>query len=224
VRENPVKRRLADGEIVLGTMVAEMLTPALFRIAAAAEAEFLLLDREHGAWSLETVRSAIGSGLATNVVPIVRVPDAQYHLVAQTLDAGAMGVMIPACDDEAEARSVVAWAKYPPLGRRGVGIQRYELEPDGVAATLAKANSEQMIIVQIETRAGLDSVERIAAVEGVDVLWVGHFDLTTSLGMPGEFHGSEFEAALDRILAACEAAGKAAGIMVTSVYDGRRFI
>lgn len=224
MRENPVKRRLAADGVVLGTMATELMTPALFRIAALAGAEFVLLDLEHPAWSLETVRSVIAGGLGTEVVPFVRVPDAGYHLVARTLDAGALGVMIPSCEGEAEARAVVEWAKYPPLGKRGVGVQRYELEADGVAATLAKANAEQMVIVQIETASGLEEVERIAAVDGVDVLWIGHFDLTTSLGIPGQFDHPVFEEAVDRVVAACADAAKAAGIMVASVEDGRRFL
>ncbi len=224
MRENPVKQRLAAGEVVLGTMVQELMTPALFRIAAAAGAEFVLLDQEHPAWSLETVRGVIAAGRGTDVVPFVRVPDAEYHLVARTLDAGALGVMIPNCESREEARAVVEWARYPPAGRRGFGIPRYELEPGGVAPTLAKANVEQMVIVQIESTAGLEAVERIAAVDGVDLLWIGHFDLTASLGVPAEFESPAFQAAVDRILAACEAAGKPLGIMVASVEDGRRWL
>jgi 2-keto-3-deoxy-L-rhamnonate aldolase RhmA len=98
---------------------------------------------EHPAWSLERMRGVIAAG-PPGVLPWVRVPDAEYHHVARTLDAGAMGIMIPNCESEseAEARAVVVWAKYPPVGKRGFGIPRYELEPEGVAATLAKTNSE----------------------------------------------------------------------------------
>jgi 2-keto-3-deoxy-L-rhamnonate aldolase RhmA len=224
MRENPVKRRLASGKVVLGTMATELTSPALFRIAALAGAEFVLLDCEHPSWSLETVGAVIAAGLGTDVVPLVRVPDAEYHLVARTLDAGTLGVMIPSCEGESEARAVVEWAKYPPVGKRGVGIKRYELEPDGVGATLAKANAEQMVIAQIESLSGLEEVERIAAVDGIDVLWIGHYDLTASLGVPGHFESPVFEQAVDRIVAACEAAGKPAGIMVANIEEGRRWL
>jgi 2-keto-3-deoxy-L-rhamnonate aldolase RhmA len=92
-----------------------------------------------------------------------------------------------------------------------------------VGATFAKANEEQMLIVQIETLAGLEEVEAIARVDGVDLLWIGHFDLTASLGIPGEFGSPVFASAVDRVLAAGEAAGKPVGLMVASVEDGRRF-
>jgi 2-keto-3-deoxy-L-rhamnonate aldolase RhmA len=223
MRTNPIKRRLAAGETVVGTMVWELMTPAVFRIAEAAGAEFVLLDQEHPAWSLERVRDVIAAGRASDVVPFVRVPDAEYHFVARTLDAGALGVMIPSCTGAAEAQAVAAWARYPPVGVRGFGLPRYELEPEGVGATFEKANEEQMVIVQIETLAGLEEVEAIARVDGVDLLWIGHFDLTASLGVPGEFDGRVFAEAVDRVLAAAEAAGKPVGLMVASVEDGRRF-
>jgi 2-dehydro-3-deoxyglucarate aldolase/4-hydroxy-2-oxoheptanedioate aldolase len=224
MRENPVKRRLAAGEVVLGTMVTELMSPALFRLAALAGAEFVFLDQEHPAWSLETIRAVIAAGHGTDVVSIVRVPDAGYDHVAGTLDAGAQGVMIPNCEGEAEARAVVEWAKYPPLGKRGVGILRYDLEPEGVGPTLAKANAEQMVIAQIESTSGLAEVERIAAVDGIDVLWIGHYDLTTSLGIPGDFENPIFARAVARIVAACDGAGKPAGIMVATVEDGRAWL
>jgi 2-keto-3-deoxy-L-rhamnonate aldolase RhmA len=224
VRENPVKRRLAAGEVVVGTMVWELMTPAVFRIAEIAGAEFVLLDQEHPPWGLERVRDVIAAGRGSEVVPFVRVADAQYHLVARVLDAGALGVMIPGCTGAAEAQAVVSWAKYPPAGIRGFGLPRYELEPEGVGATLAKANDEQMVIVQIESIAGLEEVEAIARVDGVDLLWIGHFDLTASLGIPGDFESPVFEAAVERVLAAGEAGGKPVGLMVASVEDGRRFL
>jgi 2-dehydro-3-deoxyglucarate aldolase/4-hydroxy-2-oxoheptanedioate aldolase len=224
LRANPVKHRLAAGEVVFGTMVMELTGPALFRIAGLAGAEFVLLDLEHPSWSLETVRGVIAAGFGTEVIPIVRVPDAEYHLVARALDAGTLGLMVPNCVSEAEARSIVEWAKYPPLGQRGVGIQRYELEPEGVAATLTKANAEQMVIAQIESVSGLEEVERIAAVDGIDVLWIGHYDLTTSLGIPGDFASPVFAGAVDRVVAACEAAGKAPGILAANVDEARQWL
>jgi len=224
MRANPVKRRLQAGGLVVGTMGRGVVTPALFRVAELAGADFLFLDLEHPAWSLETLRSVIAAGLGTNVVSFVRVPDAQYHLVARVLDAGADGVMIPNCEGEEEARSAARWSKYPPEGARGFGLPRYDLEPEGVGATFAKANQEQMVIVQIESASAVEEVERIAAVEGVDVLWIGHFDLSASLGVPGEFESPVFRRAIDRVVAAAQAERKALGVMAGSVEDARRWM
>lgn len=222
MRENPVKRRLRAGDVVVGTMVWELMSPALFSIAAAAGADFVLLDREHPAWTLERVRDVIAAGRASDVVPLVRIPDGQYHFVARTLDAGALGLMIPRCAGVAEARAVVSWAKYPPAGVRGFGLPRHELEPEGVGATFTKANDEQIVIVQIETLAGLEEVEEIARVDGIDLLWIGHLDLTAALGVPGDLESPVFAEAVHRVLAAAAAEGKPVGMMVDSVEAGRK--
>jgi 2-keto-3-deoxy-L-rhamnonate aldolase RhmA len=224
MKPNLVKQRLQAGELVLGTMVQELMTPSLFRIAQLAGAEFVFLDLEHTAWSLETLRSVIAGGLGTDLDSIVRVPDAEYHLVTRVLDAGANGVMIPSCEGEEEARALVRWAKYPPAGVRGFGLPRYELEREGVGATFATVNEQQLVIVQIETAGVLEEVELIAAVDGVDVLWIGHFDLSAALGIPGDFDSPVFRHAVDRVVAAAQAEGKTLGVMAGTVADARRWI
>ena len=137
MKDNPVKRKLEQGGIALGTMVTEFATPAILRIAASGGAEFVLLDCEHPAWSLERMRGVIAAG-PPGVVPWVRVPDAEYHHVARTLDAGAMGIMIPSCESEAEARAVVEWAKYPPVGKRGSASRATSSSPRASALRLRR--------------------------------------------------------------------------------------
>jgi 2-dehydro-3-deoxyglucarate aldolase/4-hydroxy-2-oxoheptanedioate aldolase len=158
---------------------------------------------------------------STPVVPIVRVPSHEYRYVAGALDIGAHGLMVPSVESADEARDVVAAARYPPLGRRGVGIVfRDEWHADGVPATLGERNDETLVILQIETAAGVDAVEEIAAVDGVDLLWIGHFDLSTSLGRPGEFSAPVFAQAVERVLGA----GKPVGIVCGSVEEGKSAI
>jgi 2-dehydro-3-deoxyglucarate aldolase/4-hydroxy-2-oxoheptanedioate aldolase len=136
-----------------------------------------------------------------------------------------MGLMVPAVESVDEANLIVDAARFPPVGRRGFGLVfRDDWEADGVPATLEKANAETLVLVQIETAAGVAVVDEIAAVDGVDVLWIGHFDLSASLGIPGDFANDLFEDAVDRILAAGEAAGKAVGMVCGSVDEGARLI
>jgi 2-dehydro-3-deoxyglucarate aldolase/4-hydroxy-2-oxoheptanedioate aldolase len=225
VRENPVKRRLAAGGVALGTMVTEFATTGVARLAAAAGAEFVLFDLEHTGYGIERMRDVIAAARASEIVTLLRVADADYHLVARGLDLGAQGVMVPAVESAEEARAVVAAARYPPVGRRGFGLTyRDEWEPGGVPETLEKANAETLVLVQIETAAGLESVDDIAAVPGVDVLWIGHFDLTASLGVPGAFASDEFREAVDRVLAAGKKHEKPVGIVGGSVEECRTLI
>jgi 2-keto-3-deoxy-L-rhamnonate aldolase RhmA len=206
-------------------MVGEFATLGIARLAARAGAEFVLFDLEHSGYGIERMRTVLAAARSADVVPFLRVPDAAYDLVARGLDVGAMGVMVPAVESVEEARLIVESARFPPVGKRGFGLVfRDDWEPEGVPATLDKANAETLVLVQIETAAGLEAVDEIAAVDGVDVLWVGHFDLSASLGVPGDFASSRFQDALDRILAAGREAEKAVGIVCGTADEGKTLI
>jgi 2-keto-3-deoxy-L-rhamnonate aldolase RhmA len=221
VRENPVKRALARGETVLGTLVFEFATTGIARLAAAAGAEFVILDQEHTGWGLDRVKTVLAAARAADTVPVVRVPAAEYHLVAGALDVGAMGIMVPMVESAEQARRIVSAAKYPPLGRRGVGLlYRHDWVEGDLPATLQRANAEGLLIAQIETAAGVEQVDEIAAVDGIDLLWLGHFDLSASLGVPGDFASGVYSEAVDALLAAAERHGKPVGLMAGTVEDG----
>ena len=223
MRDNPVKRKLAAGETSIGLIVGEFATTGIGRIAAAAGAEFVMLDMEHGGIDIGATKNALAAARSSGTVPLVRTPSTGYHLISQPLDAGALGLMVPMVESVGQARQIVAAAKYPPAGGRGVGpIYADDLEPGGLAATLEKANEELLLIAQIETIAGVEHVEEIAAVDGIDVLWIGHFDLTTSLGTPGEFWNDAHTAAVDRVFEACRLHGKTVGTMANDVPDALR--
>jgi 2-keto-3-deoxy-L-rhamnonate aldolase RhmA len=225
VRDNPVRHRLDAGEVVLGTMVTEFATPLAARLTAAAGAEFTLFDLEHTGYGIERMRTVLAAARAADTVPFLRVPDAAYDLVARGLDLGALGIMVPAVESAEEARLVASSARFPPLGRRGFGLLlRDEWEPGGVPATIEKANAETLVLVQIETALGLEAVDEIAAVDGIDILWIGHFDLTASLGIAGDFASARYRDAVDRILAAGAAAGKPVGMVCGSPEEGAALV
>jgi 2-keto-3-deoxy-L-rhamnonate aldolase RhmA len=229
VRENRVKARLRAGEPSFGTIAWEFLTPGLPAVLELAGAEFCVFDMEHSGLSLETIRAAIRWCRGTSVVPLVRVPAHEYRYVAGALDAGAQGLMIPMTESAEQAREIVSWTKYPPAGRRGTafGIAHDDYRGGSAAdvvATMDRANAEGLLLFQIESVAGVEHVEEILAVEGVDVAWVGHGDLSVSMGLPYQFDHPDHLAALERVAAAARAAGKAAGRMVTDLPTGRRWL
>jgi 2-keto-3-deoxy-L-rhamnonate aldolase RhmA len=227
MRENPVKQKLHAGGSSLGALAWEFVTPGLPAVLELAGAEFCIFDMEHSGLSLETIRSLIRWCRSTAVVPLVRVPSHEYRYVAGALDAGAQGLMIPMTESAAQAREIVSWTRYPPAGRRGTafGIAHDDYRGGSAAdivATMERANAGCLLLFQIESVPGLEHVEEIVAVEGVDVAWVGHGDLSVSMGLPYQFDHPDHVAALDRVAAAAAAAGKAAGRMVTDVPTGRR--
>ena len=225
MRENPVKRALAAGETPIGTMVCEFLTSNVPRLVRAAGADFVLYDLEHSGFGIDRLRDLLPATNAAGVVPLVRVPDAVYDSISRALDLGALGIMIPACESAAEARMLVESARYPPQGKRGFGLLYSDVwEPTGLPDTLAKSNAETLLMAQIETAAGLAAVEEIAAVDGIDVLWIGQFDLTVSLGIPGQFDSDAFRNAVTRIVAAANAEGKHVGMVCGTVAECRTMI
>ncbi len=226
MRANRAKRRLREGGVAIGTMVFEFNTPGIARIVATAGADFVIFDMEHTGWSGETVRMLMATTGAADLAPLVRVPATQYHLLARPLDVGAMGLMVPMVESEAQARLIVQSAKYPPEGRRGAafGVAHDDYRGGDIMETMRSANEEQLLIAQIETAAGVEQVEAIAAVEGIDVLWIGHFDLTNSLGIPGQFSHPEYLRAVDQVLAASEHHGKTTGFMVASPDEGQALL
>ncbi len=224
MRENPVKRKIASGGVALGTMAFEFNTTGLARLAAGSGAEFCVFDQEHTGWSVETIRMLVATSGGTDLVPMVRVPTTQYHLIARVLDVGARGIMVPMVESPEQARLVVQSAKYPPVARRGAafGVAHDDYSGGDVGEKIRSANAEILLIAQIETVAGVECVEDLAAVDGIDVLWIGHFDLTNSMGIPAQFEHPRYLEAVKRVVAACQSHGKAAGIMAGTVEDARQ--
>jgi 2-dehydro-3-deoxyglucarate aldolase/4-hydroxy-2-oxoheptanedioate aldolase len=219
-----LRSRLARGGTAFGTMLFEFNTLGIPRIVAAAGADFALIDLEHTGWGIEGIRPLLVAGMAQNVEMLVRVQGAARHLISPALDLGAGGVMVPMVDDSIEAERVVQAARFAPDGSRGFGLLYPDQLERGVGAAMRAADDGTLVILQIETEAGLEHVEEIAATAGVDVLWVGQFDLSIALGVPGTFDDARVTKAEDRVLAACVAAEIAAGVLVGSVGVARSML
>ncbi|MDQ3654303.1 MAG: aldolase/citrate lyase family protein [Chloroflexota bacterium] len=223
MRTNQVKRKLAAGAVSIGTMVFEFGSTGIGRIMGQAGADFVVYDMEHSGWSIETIRNLMATTRSADIVPLVRVPATQYHLMSRPLDVGAMGLMIPMVESVEQAKLIAQSVKYPPLGRRGsaFGFAHDDYAPGDVNQKMESANQEVLTMAQIETKDGVDNVEAIAAVDGIDVLWIGHFDLSVSLGVPAQFEHPLYMEAVERVLAAANNANKVAGIMTGGVAIGR---
>lgn len=226
VRDNPVKHKLAKGGHAFGAMTFEFFSPGMPQIVSAAGAEFVIFDMEHSGISIETVKQQLAACRGLDLVPGVRVPATEYHFIANCLDAGAMSIMVPMVESAEQARNIVAFANYPPVGRRGAafGVAHDDYAPGAVADKIAAAARRTQIIVQIETARGAEAAEEIAAVEEVDVLWLGHFDLTNFMGIPAQFQHPDYLKAVKRIVAATEKHGKVAGFMATDENWARDYL
>lgn len=215
-----------SGRLHAGHFVVEFATPGIGHVLAGAGAEFCFLDMEHSGFSFETVKAALRFLQAGGVPALVRVPSGAYADVARALDCGAEGVMVPMVATAEQAAALVRHARYAPDGARGCafGIAHDDYRPGPAAAKMAAANARTATIALIETAEGARNAEAIAATPGLDVIWVGHFDLSASLGVPGDFAGPAYRAAQGAICAAARRHGKALGKLVGSMAEAEQAV
>lgn len=222
MEEHGLKAMAGTRSVKLGHFIVEFATPGIGHILKSAGCDFVLFDLEHSGFSFETVKSAIRYFEAAQLPVIVRVPSLEYHHIARALDMGAEGLMLPMVGNADQVRKILNSMKYHPEGNRGVALQvshdRYR--PGTVADKLSGANRRTTLFVQIETAEGVENAEEMAAIDGVDCLWVGHFDLSSSLGIPGQFDHPTFKAAIEKTAAATKKHGKSLGRLVPTVEAG----
>lgn len=205
------RERLKSG-FMAGTFL-NLGSPAAVEIAAGLGFDWLLIDLEHGNASLADLRTLLLAGRGGSP-PIVRIPSVDADTVKFVMDSGAAGIMFPFVSAVAQAKAAVQAMKYPPVGARGVaGIIRATDYGQSWKQYFQSANANSLVVVQIETLEAVNAAEEIAAVDGVDVLFVGPLDLSVNLGCPADFTPPHFVEALRKVIAACEKHGKTAGIL-----------
>lgn len=217
MKPDVLKQPILAGDTVVGAMTFEFFSPGMSAILANAGCRFVLYDMEHTGLGFETLKWLFASCRGLPIEPMVRVPRGEYAWLARALDLGARGVMVPMVESVGQAQAIVEACRYPPAGRRGAafGFAQDDYAGGDVGEKVRIANERTLVIAQIETERGLDQVEAIAAVDGIDVLWVGQFDLSNFMGMPGRFDDPAFDAAMRRVARVARAHGKAAGFMAT---------
>ena len=213
-----LRDRVISLDKLRGAMIFEFFSPGIPIILKNAGCEFIIFDMEHGGLSLEQFKVLATISNSNQISPLIRIPEVSYNYVARALDLGASGIMAPMVNTAEEAMKVVKSSKYPPEGIRGAGFgfAHDNYNNQNPLKYIKKANDELINIIQIETKNGLENVESIAAIDGVDCLWVGHFDLTNFLGIPGDFTSSIYLDAIKRVVEAGKMNEKSLGIMVNN--------
>lgn len=224
---NPVKAALKKGRVQIGTYVEELYCPQLPGILASVGFDFMYIDMEHSSASMETVGYLCGAALAHELVPIVRPPSKEPHLLSRPLDVGAMGLLIPHLDTAEEARKVVRAVKYPPMGERGFKVpnihgRKFAVRDPGEYTR--SANEELLLIVQIESRRGLRNLDAILSVRGVDGAVIGRGDLSADLGLMGQMKHPEVNRRVETMIQVCRRRRKIAGLLVPDVQSAKYWI
>jgi 2-dehydro-3-deoxyglucarate aldolase/4-hydroxy-2-oxoheptanedioate aldolase len=209
---------IRQGGASQGAMVFECFTPGISSILANAGAQFVIHDMEHTGLGFETLKWLFASARGLPLTPMVRVPRNQYSYIARALDLGARGVMVPMVESAAQAFDMVQASRYPPLGRRGAafGFAQCDYRTGNLEQLMQDYHNRTLLIAQIETERGLDALDAIAATDGIDVIWLGHFDLSNFMGIAGQFDHPAFDEAFGRVAEVASRHGKTAGFMATS--------
>lgn len=214
---NRIREKFLNHELSVGTFTQLTSTVAVEALGRTG-LDYVLIDTEHSAVGIEFLSSAITAADAAGIVPLVRINDIARSKVLQPLDYGAQGLIVPAVETVEQVRRLVEYAKFPPVGNRGFcptrdgGYGYDEVSMQGTDIYFAHANQETLLIPQCETVGCLEHIEEITAMDGVDGIFVGPFDLSIALGRPMAFDCDEMRAALDRILNACHKNNKMAFI------------
>ncbi len=219
MHHNAVKAKLRRGECVYGTSLEDCLSPEMPVVLAAAGLDFFFIDTEHSPASYGEIQALCRTAHDRGIVPLVRVTENLLPLISRALDVGASGVIVPRLKSAEEVRAIVKFVKFPPLGERGFGLRSVNTDLKGglAPAAIESCNQETMVVAMIETREAVEAVEKIAAVKGVDALFIGPYDLSLSLGILEQFESPIFWGAVDRVLAAAKAAGIAAGLQSSNL-------
>jgi 4-hydroxy-2-oxoheptanedioate aldolase len=212
--DKPFRSRVLANEPLLGCFLT-WPTAGVADLLAIAGFDFVVLDAEHGFFSIESIEAMVIASDGAGIPAIVRVPSCVAAEVGRSLDSGAAGILFPRGDGRAAVHAAIEAAKFPPDGKRGLGgvrANRYGTQP--LDRFVKEANAQTLMVAQIETAGALAELAAIASEPSLDVLYVGPNDLTQALGVPGQYGDPRYRESLDRIARQAKASGKTAGIML----------
>ena len=212
--QNRTKRLLREGRLAIGLGLRLSRGVEIAQIAAACGYDWLFIDCEHSATTVDTAAQLSCAALGFGITPIVRAPGIEHHHSTRALDNGAQGVVLPHIESAEQARTIAGFTRFPPLGHRSVGgpLPQTHFATQPLADTMRQVNEETLVIAMIESPAGLAACEEIAAVPGIDVLLIGTNDLCAEMGIPGQFDHPRVGEAYARVIGACRKHGKFVGM------------
>jgi len=216
---NSARERLQRGELSLGVGIRIAASVEIAKAMKTAGFDWLFIDLEQSALSIETASQLAIAALDAGIAPIVRIPNGEFALATRLLDNGALGVVVPHVEMAEEARLIVSKLRYPPQGHRGVfsSMPHYDYRAVKADELMASLNAANLIAVMLETEGAIGNAEEIAAVDGIDVLLIGTNDLCIDMGVAGDLGHARVAEAYQYMTAACRRHGKWAGM--GGVYD-----
>ena len=225
MKKNNLKKALQDGKVALGPFL-KFTDPAVVEIMGFAGFDFVIIDGEHGPISIESAQNIIRTAETANITSVIRVSNNEESLILRALDIGAQGIEIPQINSESDAIRAVKSVKYSPQGERG--ICRYVRAANYSSMDKFKyfkyANEETMIIAHIEGVDGINNLDEILSVPGIDVIFIGPYDLSQSLGIPGEVNNPLVTEKMKEVILKCKKSKVAVGTFADDVETAKSWI
>ena len=209
IAKNKVKAACEAGQVTTGCFLAELRLASVAPLLALGGLDFFLIDNEHGQWPIDKIAEVCTAARHAGITPFVRVPDYSYAHIAQSLDAGAQGLIFPRIETAEEVKACIQIARYPPIGKRGNATNRSycDFKVGPVMQVMAEHNKQTLLIFQVETKEALNSLDAILSIPEVGGVLIGPNDLSISLGVPGDIRGSVMVEAFERVLGKCKEYG-----------------
>jgi 2-keto-3-deoxy-L-rhamnonate aldolase RhmA len=224
MRHNPLKQRLQQGEVALGLFV-NCAYPALIEICGIAGFDFAVIDLEHGALNVLVAEDLCRAADVTGIAPIVRVGKNDPPQIQRSLDIGSAGVQVPQIETKADAEAVVRAAKYSPLGQRGLSFYtRAGVYSSAGSQITDQLNAASMAIIHVEGKRGVDNLAEIVTVPHIDVIFLGPYDLSQSLSIPGQVRDHRVIDLMRTAVQTIRAAGKVAGTFADTPEIAKQWI
>lgn len=224
---NKTKQKLRNGEFAFGVSLSDISGITLPHIFASLGFDFLFFDMEHSADGFNTMCDMVWASRCAGITPIPRAPDSVSFYISRPLDAGAQGIVVPRIETVEQVQKVVGYSRYPPLGERGAAFggrhMNYQPARD-LRETMDEANEQVLLAIQIETTAGVERVEELAAQPGIDLIFIGPQDLSVALGVPGEYNSPKMDKVFDRIIAAAARNGLPVGVQGRNIELSARWM
>jgi 2-keto-3-deoxy-L-rhamnonate aldolase RhmA len=220
--QNNIRKRIQDGELVLGTILS-LDSPDVAEILSGIGFDWLFIDAEHSTLDPQNLK-ALFQAVGESTPCVVRIPLLDEIVVKKTLDAGAAGLLVPQVNNAEQAEQLVKWGRYYPEGSRGLGFGRAQGYGLKVGEYLESANENILLSVQAESAEAVRNIESIVQVEGLDAVLVGPYDLSASMGLPGQIEHPDVQAAIQYVADVCKGAGMPIGIFGMTAEAVRPYI
>ena len=226
---NKLKNAIEKNKYAVGTFLG-VANPSIVEIMGYTGLDFVVIDTEHGPYDTMPMSDLIQAAESKGLSPLVRIADITHKEMQRALDNGAEGIILPCLKSIDDFRKVVELGKFAPLGNRGFikgrgsGFGNEPWATGTLTEYMQNSNEKVMLLPQCETIEALSNIEEIVQIEGIDGIFIGPFDLSICMGIPGQFDAPEFKDAVDRVLRACKQAGKLCMTFTSSPAEARMYI